>query len=66
MTVTKLNYFDAAMVRANAAVNIVVLTINCLSDVHCPITLSLHRESSVTGKGSEGVDPRAEGWVVSC
>ena len=38
MTVTKLNYFDAAMVRANAAVNIVVLTINCLSDVHCPIT----------------------------
>ena len=24
------------------------------------------RESSETGKGSEGVDPPAEGWVVSC
>ncbi len=24
------------------------------------------RDSSETGKGSEGVDPPAEGWVVSC
>ena len=47
-----------------AAVNIVVLTIGCLSDVHCPITLSLHRERAVRqAMGQKGLTLQLRaGW----